>query len=142
MKSPVIFRAVFEGPQGPLNPSGWKLPGPVWVEIFNHKVGPPAEWKARRPGTFGNAGLFEKITPQSGHTTLMNQIKSVYFGKQLESWKAFDATIADRPEELQVDEWAVDPKGRVYLTEMRQKRLSEKSVAEVNRKMMEKEQAK
>jgi hypothetical protein len=139
MKSPVIFRAAFEFPQGALNPLGWKLPGPVWVEIFHHKVGPPAEWKARRPD---NKNVFEKITPQSAHTTLMNQIKTVYFGKQLEAWRAFDATIAERPEELQADEWAVDPKGRVYLTDVRRANIVNRNVAETNRKLMGKEQAK
>jgi hypothetical protein len=135
MKSPVIFRAVFEQPKGALNPSGWKLTGPVRVEIFQFKVS-PAQWKAR-----AGAHVFEKISAQSTHTTLMNQIKGLYFEKQLEPWKAFDATIPERPEELQEDEWAVDPKGRVYLTELRRTRLSEKLIAETNRKLMEKEQA-
>lgn len=139
MKSPVIFRAVFEGPKGPLNPSGWKMPGPVWVEIFENKVGPPSQWKARRPGTFGAAGLFEKISAQSTHTTLMNQIKDIRFEKQSEPWKAFDATIPERPEELQQDEWAIDPKGKVYLTEMRRANIVNRNVAETNRKMMEKQ---
>lgn len=118
MKSPIVFRASFQQPLGALNPIGAKFLAPIWVEIFHWKIGPPAGWKARRPGT---EHVFEEITPQSTPTALRNQIAGVYFEKQLTPWVAFDATIADRPEELRADEWGMDNQGKVFLVGDRKK---------------------
>lgn len=121
MKSPIVFRASFEQPIG-----SWKMPGAIWVEIFHFKVGPPAEWRARRPGT--NV-LFANITPQNTPRELRNQIAGVFFEKQLTDWVAFDTTIPGRPEELRHDEWMTDSQGKVHITELRRQRQSEALIA-------------
>jgi hypothetical protein len=121
VKSPIVFRASFEQPIGM-----WKIPGPIWVEIFHAKIGPPAEWKARRPGT---SLVFEKITPQATPRELRNQIAGVFFEKQLTDWQAFDITTPGKPELLQSDEWATDSQGKVHITELRRQRKSEALIA-------------
>lgn len=134
MKSPIVFRASFQQPIGPLNKLGVILTVPIWVEIFHSKIRSPAEWKARRPGT---PHIFEEIT---GHTTpreARNQV-GVFFEKRLTDWVAYDATIPEKPEELQSDEWATDSQGKVHITELRRQRKSESLIAEKKRAMLEK----
>ena len=47
MKSRIVLRAEFQQPKE----STMKLSAAVAVEIYHAKIGPPAEWRARRPGT-------------------------------------------------------------------------------------------
>jgi hypothetical protein len=131
MKTSIVFRATFEQPIGPLNPSGWKMPGPVWIEIYCSKVGPPAEWKARKPGTRAD---FDKITPQSTPATLKRQIEGVYFQKQLTPWEASDTTHGGSvPRLLMASDWATDPKSGVpYLTEFYREKLKAEEIRKVN----------
>jgi len=118
MKSPVIFRASFHQPKrGPLNPSGMKLPGTVEVEVYNTKVGPPPEWKVRRPGTRNEF----PVTPQSRASTMQGQV-ALQFVSQVGEWQAFDASCTP-PAALLADEWATDSNGKVYITEIRRERV-------------------
>ena len=133
MKSPVIFRALFRHPSGSLNPAGFKMNIDIEVEVYCAKSGPPAEWCARRPGT---KILFD-VTPQSTAETLKRQLDGIHFEHRVGPWLAYDATFASKPELLQDDEWATDPKGHVYITEIRRQRVSEKAIAETNRKSLE-----
>lgn len=128
MKSPIVFRASFQGPMGPLNPSGWKVPGPIWVEVFHYKVGGgknPAQWAARRPGT---DSLFE-ITPQNTAAILKTQIAGLYFEERLTLWVAYDLS-SGKPVELLDDEWSTDSQGKIFISEIRKRRLSEKAIHE------------
>jgi len=120
MKSPVIFRAKFKGLRG--QKGTFAFPGEIEVEIFHFKVGPPAEWRARRPGTTIE---FKEITPQSRALTLKEQIPLVHFKSQVSGWEAWDSSVSPC-ERLQADEWATDKEGRVYLTEIRRDRLKER----------------
>jgi hypothetical protein len=111
VKSPVIFRAEFEGPKW----TSFSLRGSIAVEIFHAKMGTVnsmGEWRARRPA---NKTEF-KFTPQSRHSTLQQQIKTLEFQTQLTDWEAFDSRQSP-PVPLRASDWAVDKDGRVYLTE-------------------------
>jgi len=120
-KSGIVFRASFEQPIGPRNPAGIKLPGPIQVEIFQAKVGPPAEWKARSV----TRNEFKEISAQSTPGTLKRQIEGIHFERQLTEWEAFDAVG-----KLREDEWSTDSKGHVFITPIRAARLAEKEVHE------------
>ncbi len=112
MKSPVIFRAEFEGPKW----TSFTLRGSIAVEIFHAKMGTVnsmGEWRARGPA---NKTEF-KFTPQSRHSTLQQQIKTLEFHTQLTDWEAFDSRQSPQPVPLRASDWAVDKDGRVYLTE-------------------------
>ena len=100
MKSRIVLRAEFQQPKE----STMKLSAPVAVEIYHAKIGPPAEWRARRPGTTVD---FKRITAQSTPQTLMHQIADVHFEKQLSEWKAFDI-LMEPPRLLAPDEWTFD----------------------------------
>ena len=91
-----------------------KLPGPVWVEIYQTKVGPPGEWRARRPGTKFD---FPRITPQSTPATLQRQIEALHFETRLTEWEAFDATVSSWTRLLKAGEWKTDKHGHPYLSE-------------------------
>lgn len=119
MKSGITFRATFEQPIGPRNPAKIKLPGTIEVEIFESKAG---EWKARRPGTRNE---FAEISAQSSPATVQRQLVGIHFERQLTDWEAFD-----RNGKLQDDEWSTDGQGRVFVTELRRTRLSEKDLHE------------
>ena len=91
-----------------------RLPGPVEVEIYHAKVGPPAEWRARRPGTKIDFHFAGQSTPE----TLKSQIEAVHFEKQLTEWKAYDTlwnAAPNAPRELSQSDWKVDKDGKVYL---------------------------
>jgi hypothetical protein len=135
MKSPIVFRATFRQPLGALNPIGAKLNCDIGVEVYHLKIGPPAQWGARRPGTIH---VFEEITPQTTPAELKRQIAGVFFEKQVSPWEAFDATIPGKPELLQSDEWATDSQGKVHITKLRRQRKSEALIAEKKRAMREK----
>lgn len=121
MKSPIRFRATFEQPRGVLNPSKWRLPGPIEVEIWQKMAGPPAVWEARRPDNKAKMS----ITPQSTHATIQGQML-MYFDAQLSPWEAFD-----RQGKLESDEWQIDAKsGQPVVNELRRSRLAEKEIHE------------
>ena len=120
MKSPVVFRAVFTQPIGPLNPSRYRMPGHVPVEVFQERIGPPAEWRVRNPA---NGRVFNKITPQSNPETLNNQML-FYFEKQVGDWIAYhkDGSLYS---ELTRADWYVDDKGRAILTDAYKEKIKE-----------------
>lgn len=127
MKSPVIFRASFRDPQW----AAIKVPCPIEVEIYRHSVGPPGEWRARRPGTRIE---FTQITPQSRASTLMRQIEKVHFSLQLTPWAAFDKSC-EPPELLKSDEWGEDTKGVVYLKEIPRERVKEREAKQAQERI-------
>ncbi len=132
MKSPIVFRASFEQPKGPLNPSGWKIPGPVYLEIYQAKVSPP-QWRTR--GLVGRSD-FARITPQSSPATLKAQILGVFFERQLSDWAAFDGSMSPaRP--LASSDWATDASGKVYVTESYRKLRLEQRDTEMNTRIHE-----
>lgn len=100
MKSRIVLRAEFQQP----TEVKMHLPVAIAVEVYHAKVGPPAEWRARRPGTKTD---FPKITAQSTPQTLMRQIADIHFEKQLSAWKAFDI-LMEPPRLLTSDEWTFD----------------------------------
>jgi hypothetical protein len=105
----ICYRADFEGPKGLLNPSGWKVPGKIGVEV--RKISPRKEWAAYRPGT---EYQFTEITPQIDPGTMQQQI-ILYFQKQASKWQIYELTepsgtaVLLKPEEIYTDQ-----KGRVY----------------------------
>lgn len=126
MKCPVIFRANFEQPTA----STMRLPGPVAVEIYQSRIGnpPPAEWKARRPGTRID---FPNITPQSTAATLQKQIADVHFKRQLTPWEAFDSRqLPIRP--ITSEDWLADKDGKVFLTESYLEKLKQERTKREN----------
>jgi len=124
MKCPVIFRAKFEQPME----STMRLPGPVAVEIYHAKMGPPGEWRARCPGTRFD---FRNITPQSTSATLQKQIADVHFKRQLTPWEAFDARQEPiRP--LSAEDWRADKDGKIFLTESYLEKLKQERTRKEN----------
>jgi hypothetical protein len=119
MKSGITFRATFEQPIGPRNPAGLKLTFPIALEVFEKGVN---EWRVRRPGTRTE---FEYIAAQSTPETVKRQLVGIHFERQLTDWEVFDSDG-----KLQADEWATDPKGKPYVTELRRTRLAEKDIHE------------
>jgi hypothetical protein len=117
MKSPVTFRAEFRGPLGVLNPAGFLVPGTIEVEIYHAKVGPPAEWRVRRP----KSNRDFPITPQSRPDTVKNQMLQ-YFSEQSTRWEAY----AGQSEALADDEWKMDKDGKISLTPIRLEREKER----------------
>ena len=112
VRSSIVFRATFEQPTGALNPAGIKMAGPVEVEIYHQTIGPPAEWRVRRPGTRND---FRLITPQSTPDTLKKQM-DLFFRTQLAPWEAFDNKQSP-PRVLEASDWRTDKDGKVFLTE-------------------------
>jgi len=107
MKSPVVFRANFEQPKNVT----MRLPGAVTVEVFHAKVGPPAEWRARRPGTKNEF----PYTAQSVASTLKEQIEILYFERRVSDWLAYD-TRFDPPRILNDSDWRQDQEGKICLS--------------------------
>jgi len=112
-----------------------KLPGPVEVEIYHAKIGPPAEWRARRPGT---RTQFTNVTPQSTPATLQEQIANVHFEKQLTAWEAFDGRqlpppgCCDPGRKLLPTDWRMDKDGHVFLSESYLEKLNGEETARKN----------
>lgn len=132
-KSPVVFRASFEGPRGSLNPAGFRVPGKIVVELYHNAIGPPAEWRARRPGTRQQF----PVTPQSHVATLQGQLEGIYFERRVSEWEAWDTSNGPLTENsvyelgaerLQADEWKMDKDGKVFLTEARMERVKARAV--------------
>jgi hypothetical protein len=106
MKSPIVFRASFEG----LKSTTFRLPGLIEVEIFHAKIDSP-QWRARRPGT----RIEFNFTPQSTAETLRNQVELLYFDRRVTDWEAYDSLPPER--KLGPSDWATDKDGKVYLTQ-------------------------
>jgi hypothetical protein len=103
----ICYRADFEGPHGALNPSGWKVPGIIGVEV--RKCG--AHWKAYRPGT---AHEFTEITPQAEASTIKDQTP-LLFDRKLSDWQMYELTEpSGKAVPLTADEVWTDKKGRIY----------------------------
>lgn len=103
----ICYRAEFQGPTGLLNPSGWKVPGNIGVEI--RKSG--SHWSAFRPGT---KEQFVEITPQLDAVTIKNQV-SLYFEKQVSKWQMYELTEpSSKAVLLKPEEITYDSKGRIY----------------------------
>lgn len=119
MKSQIVFRATFEQPIGALNPNGWKMPGPVWVEIYQDRV-KPSEWKARRPDT--NSEF--KITRQSTWSGLQSQME-FFFKRQLTEWQALYTGESPARELSKVD-WYCDSAGRPLITDAYRESLKDR----------------
>jgi hypothetical protein len=138
MKSPIVFRATFQGPKW----TAIKFPGPIEVEVYQSRVGSrneSGEWRARRPATRIE---FDSISPQTRAETIMSQIPAVNFAKQLTEWQAFDPLQNYR--QLAKEDWGTDPQGRVYLTPAYQEKLqnekaaaSQKAISERKAKALE-----
>ena len=103
----ICYRAEFEQPGPVLNPSGWKVPGPIGVEV--RKIA--GHWAAFRPRTNHQ---FVEITLQADAQTLMNQVP-MFFEKQLQPWQMYELSepsghaVVLKPEEVYTD-----AKGRIY----------------------------
>lgn len=109
----LIYRAQFLRPIGALNPSGFKVPTPVEVEL--RKVG--SNWRAFRPESKTE---FQEITPQPSAATLQGQMK-LYFQSQTTEWEIFMTEPAAPPyircKPVTKDRIATDLKGRTFLRE-------------------------
>ena len=104
------YRAEFSGPMGALNPSGWKVPGKIGVEI--RQVA--GFWSAFRPDT---KYQFAEITPQLDAKTVQNQMK-LYFEKQVSPWVLCELTEpGSKAVPLDPSKITWDAKGRVYKKE-------------------------
>jgi hypothetical protein len=112
MKSPVVFRASFEQPIGPLNPSRIVMSGPIWLEVYHLRIN-PSQWAARGVVT---RRIFEKITSQPNPAFLQAQIKGLFFERQLSGWEAFDINHVPA-RKLEPADWSTDSNGVVHLTE-------------------------
>jgi hypothetical protein len=87
------------------------MAAPVEVELYQKSVGPPAEWRARRPGTRWDF----HVTPQSTPLTLQGQL-SLYFETQMTPWNAFASLIFHEP--LLPEDIAYSKEGQPYLTDL------------------------
>jgi hypothetical protein len=103
----ICYRAEFSQPGPVLNPSGWKIPGAIGVEV--RKSG--SHWAAFRPGTKHE---FTEIAPQIDAQTLMQQIPS-FFETQVSKWEMYELSepsgvaVLLKPAEI-----FRDAKGRIY----------------------------
>jgi hypothetical protein len=104
----ICYRADFKGPTGALNPSGWKVPGKIGVEV--RKISPRTGWGAYRPGT---AERFIQITPQLDAKTLQNQV-GLYFEKQVSEWLMYELSEPSGKAILLKPEEITYAKGRIY----------------------------
>jgi hypothetical protein len=62
------------------------------------------------------------------------QIVGIHFERQLTQWEAFDGAG-----KLEEDEWSTDGQGKVYVTPIREQRLTDKRIQESKAKALEKE---
>ena len=105
----ICYRAEFEGPKGLLNPSGWKVPGKIGVEV--RKISLRTGWGAYRPGT---AERFIQITPQLDAGTIQNQV-GLYFAKQVSEWQMYELSApSGKAILLKPGEVWPDKQGRIY----------------------------
>jgi hypothetical protein len=106
----ICYRAEFKQPGPVLNPSGWKVPGPIGIEVRRIQGG----WGAFRPDTKHE---FVEVARQFDAETLMRQVP-LFFEKQLTLWQMFELTepsgvaVLLNPGEIERD-----GKGRVYRKE-------------------------
>jgi hypothetical protein len=102
VKNPIVFRATFQQPKDvPI-----KLAAHIDIEVYHSKIGPPAAWNARVPGTRID---FKKITPQGTPHILMKQI-DLGFQKQISPWEAFDSRQSP-VRLLEAEDYAIDTNG-------------------------------
>jgi hypothetical protein len=132
MKSPVVFRAEFRQSRN----VSIKLSAAITVEVYRAKIGPPGEWRARRPGTRID---FPAITPQSTAATLMRQIAHVHFQTQVSGWLAYDIQ-QDPPRLLLSEDFATDKDGRVYLTKSYREKLQQERTEKIQADIRERKQ--
>ncbi len=106
----VSYRAVFAQPQGPLNPSGFKMAGRFPVEIFGHGE----SWQAREIATPQRV-VYKKFKKFASPENAMGIVAEAFYA-QLEPWqiwgmppidhaKARDFNPVERllsPDEIQV----------------------------------------
>jgi len=85
----VTFRAVFEQPIGPLNPMGFKLPGPFPVEIFGHKD----RWQAREIAS-PNRRVYERLGRFSSLAHAQGEVARG-FQRQVQPWQPWGIVPAD-----------------------------------------------
>jgi hypothetical protein len=129
MKSTIVFRAEFQQPRR----TTFQLKASVPVEVYHSKVGPPAQWSARTPD---GKVEFTTITPQSTPRTLMGQIETVHFERQITPWRALDISKSP-PRLLESEDWMTDPKGAVFTTERYKEKLEAEPQTEAQKKISE-----
>lgn len=112
MKSPIVFRAHFRQPKGPLNPMHLPMPGTIEVEIYQARSKPPQEWKARKPGSKLDFKIIAQGTPQ----VLMSMLELHHFEERMSEWEAYDTTWTPA-KLLQRSEWKLCSDGQVMYTE-------------------------
>jgi len=108
----VAYRASFEFPKAetPLNPSGWKCPGEIVVEVFESIGG---HWKAR--GLDGKE--IRHWMWQAPSAAGLQEIVAGSFEKQLKPWVAMgNASDGLGYRELKPDELRIK-EGKVYVLE-------------------------
>lgn len=103
----ICYRAEFQNPSAVLNPSRWKVPGNIGVEV-RKKAG---VWEVFRPGTDHR---FHEIAMQAEAATLMRQVP-LFFEQQVSDWVMYEITEPSGAVKLlNPDEIWSDKKGRVY----------------------------
>jgi len=90
----VTFRAVFEQPQGLLNPMGVKLPGPFPVEVF----GQGDKWQAREIATPRHQ-VYEKLGRFASLAHAKNKVQGA-FTKQVQPWQPWGSVPTNGPSAL------------------------------------------
>ena len=113
-----------------------KLSAAIAVEVYHAKIGPPGEWRARRPGTHTDVPA---IAPQSTAATLMRQIADVHFQAQVSGWLAYDIQ-QEPPRLLLPEDFATDQNGRVYLTESYREKLQQERTEKIQPDIRERKQ--
>jgi len=95
----VTFRAVFRQPTGALNPGGFKIAGPVAVELF----GSDKRWQARE---LSQANVFTRL----GRFTSLEHAKSTVaasFQERLEPWQMWGKPPDECGVEIQLTPYEV-----------------------------------
>jgi hypothetical protein len=112
----INYRATFEYPkQSPLNPSGWRCPGPVPLELFQSRTDC---WKVR-----GHNG--KEVVPsewQAPSSESLMEIVTDQFERQLSPWKMFgNPGDGQGMRELDPEE-IVFKNGAAYLLDMEERK--------------------
>lgn len=101
----VTYRAVFEQPQGKLNPMGCKLPGPCPVEVY----GGGQNWQVREIATSARR-LCAKLGTFTSHERACNSLAEV-FAHQTEPWQTWGTPpperIGERTSERMLEPWEI-----------------------------------
>jgi len=102
----ICYRAEFEGPTGVLNPSGWKVPGRIGVEVRKSA----GHWHAFRPDTKYE---FTQIAEQLEPKTIQDQIR-LLFDQQVSDWTIYELEPSGKTVEVKPEKVYTDQKGRIY----------------------------